>query len=169
VALDLYYRAAKVTPDLATLVALGDLHRKAGQEFLAKTQYDQVERMDGVGPVSRDLMLYYCDHDRKLPRALELAERDLQDRRDVYAYDALAWALYRNGRAVEAEAAAVQALRLGTLDAALLFHAGIIHDALGHREVARDYLSRALAANPHFSPRGAEEARRILARIEAGP
>ena len=168
-ALDLYYRAARLVPDLATLAALGDLHRKAGQDFLAKTQYDAVEKADGDGPVSRDLVLYYCDHDRRLPRALELARRDVQDRKDVYTHDALAWALLKNGLPREAEAAAAEALKLGTRDAMLFFHAGVIHSHLGNRDKARDYLRQALATNPYFSPSGADEARRLLARLEAPP
>src|SRR4029453_14962783 len=43
-----------------------------------------------------------------------------------------------------------EALKLGTRDARLLFHAGMIHQRLGNTAQARDYLRRALATNPHF-------------------
>ena len=86
----------------------------------------------------------------------------------LYAYDALAWALCQNGQLREAERAMAEALKLGTKDAALFYHAGVIADRLGERDQARDYLSRALAVNPHFAPRPAEEARQVLARLGGG-
>ena len=42
------------------------------------------------------------------------------------------------------------ALKLGTRDARLLFHAGMIHKAVGGSDRARDYLGQALALNPPF-------------------
>lgn len=43
-----------------------------------------------------------------------------------------------------------RALSLGTRDAILFYHAGMIERSLGHRIAARDALTRALAANPWF-------------------
>ena len=55
-------------------------------------------------------------------------------RADVYGHDALAWALFKAGRLTEADAAAAEALRLGTPDGRFHYHAGLIADALGaHR------------------------------------
>lgn len=168
---DLFYRAIRVTPDVATLVALGDLHATAGEEFLAKAHFDAVEDADkpDTPPVAtRDLVLYYCDHGRRLPRALELARVEAKARNDVFTCDALAWALFKNGKPGEAAAAAAQALRLGTKDATLLFHAGMIARELGKADQARDFLRRALAVNSHFSARDADEARRALAKLPGG-
>jgi len=117
---------------------------------------------------NRELALFYADHDMKPAEALALAERELQARRDIYTYDVLAWALYRNGRAREAAAAMAEALKLGTRDARLYFHAGMIHMALGDAEQARDYLARALAVNPRFHPLHADVATRALAELAPG-
>jgi Flp pilus assembly protein TadD len=96
---------------------------------------------------------------------LELAKRDLHNRQDVYAHDALAWALVKNGQPQEAEKAMTEALKLGTRDAMLFYHAGVIQQQLGEAAKARDYLGRALAVNPHFSLTQAEDARQRLAAL----
>jgi tetratricopeptide (TPR) repeat protein len=89
----------------------------------------------------------------------------LAKRRDIYTYDTLAWVYYKNGRVAEAEKAMHQALRLGTQDASLLFHAGMIARRLGKTNVAKDYLQRALALNPYFSLRDPESARATLSEL----
>lgn len=57
---------------------------------------------------------------------------------------------------------------MGTRDARLFYHAGMIHAALGRVGDARAYLQRAVALNPHFDLLHAAQARRTLARLE-GP
>jgi hypothetical protein len=60
----------------------------------------------------------------------------------------------------------IQALRLGTPDASLFFHAGmIVYDLRKHAE-AKTYLRRALKTNPHFSLFGGQKARDTLALLE---
>ena len=54
--------------------------------------------------VHRPLALYFSDHGEPA-RGLAMAERELRGRKDVYGYDAYAWALYRAGRAAEAAGA----------------------------------------------------------------
>jgi hypothetical protein len=52
-------------------------------------------------------------------------------------------------------------LRLGTRDARLFFHAGMIQLGLGERDAGKAYLGRALATNPHFHLLHADLARRL--------
>jgi len=161
---DLYKRAIGINPNLSLLIELGDLYAKTGRDFLARVNYDMVEKTAREATdFDRELALFYCNHDRQLPRALELARRDLTARKDVYAYDALAWALLKNDRPEEAQAAVVEALKLGTRDAVLYYHAGMIAHRLGKSEQARSHLRRALDVNPHFSIVHAEQARQLLA------
>jgi tetratricopeptide (TPR) repeat protein len=89
-------------------------------------------------------------------RALELAQAEIQVRGDVYTYDALAWALYRNGKLAEAAESSRKALQFGTPEPAFYYHAGMIATALGNKTAAAQHLERALALNPHFDPRQAE-------------
>ena len=55
----------------------------------------------------------------------------LKLRHDVYTYDALAWALYKNQRIEEAARASDEALKLGAPEALFYYHAGMIANAMG--------------------------------------
>ena len=59
------------------------------------------------------------------------------------------------------------ALELGTRDARLFYHAGMIERALGERATAARYLRQALATNPYFHPRYAADAKRALEALDA--
>ena len=80
--------------------------------------------------------------------------------------DALAWALYANGRYREAAAASEHALRLGTRNALFLFHAGMINLRLGNRDAAERVLRDAFEVNPWFSVRWAPVLRSELSRLD---
>ena len=60
-----------------------------------------------------------------------------------------------------------EALRLGTRDARLYYHAGMISTALGERKQAAEYLRSALEINPTFDVLGADVARRTLGELSA--
>jgi tetratricopeptide (TPR) repeat protein len=156
--------------DLATLGELGDLYAKSGQAFLAQVNYDRLEQAGSKQPAfARELALFYCNHDRNLPQALELARQDLTVRQDIYAHDTLAWALFKNGQLEEAAMEMREALRLGTKDASLLYHAGLIAHRLGRKAEARSHLEEALRLNPNFSPLQADLARRALRELGKTP
>ena len=72
---------------------------------------------------SRELAMFYADHDLKLDEALDLATAGLEVRKDIYGYDAVAWALFKSFRFEEAADAIAQAT-LGTQDANLYWHSG---------------------------------------------
>ena len=169
-ALELYRRAlARVPlPDIA--IALGDLLTKLGRTDEARRHYDLVEFIErtsaaGSGTYSRQLALFYADHDLKLDEALAIARRERAVRSDIYTCDALAWCLYKKGQLAEAKSAIDEALRLGTHDARIFYHAGMISQALGDHRLAAQYLKRAFAINPSFDVLQAEVAKRTLAAI----
>jgi tetratricopeptide (TPR) repeat protein len=111
---------------------------------------------------NRELAAFYVDHHMKLTEALDLAKKELEVRQDIYAYDLLAWTLYKNGQPQEALAAITEALKLGTQDARLFFHAGMIYHQLGDMAKAKSSLQHALATNPHFHIFHADVAKRTL-------
>ncbi len=169
-AIDLYKRAIAVIPLPEYAAALGDVYGKLDRPEEAKKQYDLVEYIGYLNSLNkvlynRELAYFYADHEMKLPQGLELAERELEVRQDIYAYDAYAWALYRNGRMRQAREPMKKALAMGTKDAKLFFHAGMIERGLGHTAEARAYLQRALDTNPHFHLLHADIARRALAEL----
>ena len=94
-----------------------------------------------------------------------MAQAELEVRGVVYTYDALAWALLKNGRYRDAEQASERALRFGTPEPAFQFHAGMIAAALGRKDAAAKSLDRALALNPRFEIRQADIAAVTLSTL----
>lgn len=160
-------RAVERVPLPEYAAALGDLYTKLGRVEEASRQYELVEFVERGGAqggtYTRQLAMFWADHDTKLDEALAVARRERETRRDIYTADLLAWCLYKKGQHAEARAAMNEALRLGTRDPRLLFHAGMIAVASGDRAGGAKYLRQALAVNPSFDVLQADAARRALA------
>ncbi len=154
-AIKLYQAAIAVVPMPIYVAELGDMYSKAGNPTEARKQYQLVEYIGLLGHINqvlhnRDLALFYADHDIKLDESLALARKEFEVRHDIYTWDALAWALYKNGKYQEASEAMDHALQPGTRDASLFFHAGMIASRLGQTNQAKDRLQTALSINPQF-------------------
>lgn len=170
-AIQLYREAINTVPMPEYVAALGDVYAKIGNPNEARKQYELVEYIGQLSALNkalynRELAYFYADHDIKLQQGLELAQRELNHRRDIYAYDVLAWNLFKNGKFEEAREAVRQALKLGTQDAKLHYHAGMIYHRLGEKEKAKEHLRRALSINPHFHIFFADNAKRTLVELE---
>jgi tetratricopeptide (TPR) repeat protein len=170
-AVGLYQKAIGAVPMLEYIAALGDLYTRSNRSEEARKQYELVEYIGKLSALNqalynRELAYFYADHDLKPAEGLRLAERELENRRDIYAYDVLAWSLLKNGKLEQAREAIHQALRLGTRDAKLFYHAGMIYLQSGENETAAKYLRQALSTNPHFHLLFAEDARRSLGAID---
>lgn len=169
-AVTLYRQAVERVPLPEYAAALGDLYTRLGRAQEAKRQYELVEFVERAGAAeatySRQLALFWADHDTRLDEALAVARRERAARQDIYTSDALAWCLYKKGRFAEAQAAMGEALRLGTRDPRLLFHAGVIAEAAGDRRGGAKYLRQALEINSSFDVLQAEVARRILGDVK---
>ncbi len=152
------------------LVALGELYEARGDRGAAHAQYALVEawtslaRAHGVD-ADLDTALAAADHGDRAA-ALRAARAEWGRRHTVHTADALAWALYVNGRAGEALPYARRATATGYPDAAFLYHRGMIERATGDRSGARRSLAAALDLNPGFSPLGADRARAALKELE---
>jgi tetratricopeptide (TPR) repeat protein len=151
----LYRQSIAIIPFPQYVAELGDVYKKMGKANEAQQQYDLVEYIAHLSKLNqvlanRELALFYADHGIKLDEALQFARNELEVRHDIYTWDALAWALYKNGQTQEAGAAIKKALSLNTNDSLLLFHAGMIDHSLGKDSDSEQLLSRALKANPHF-------------------
>jgi tetratricopeptide (TPR) repeat protein len=189
-AIQRYTRALELTPLPEFAIALGDLYRATGDLPAAQRQDDLVRviaRLQEEGGMDVDLEMALFEADRAsdpsapagrldspppagstpaLQDALARARATYQRRPSIGAADALAWTLYRSGNAAEALPYAREALRLGSRDPHVLFHAGAVALAVGEREEGRAYLQASLAANPEFSVRYAPEARRLLNELD---
>ncbi|MCI0550718.1 MAG: tetratricopeptide repeat protein, partial [Anaerolineae bacterium] len=162
-----YQQAVNIIPQPEYLAALGDLYIFTDQPDQAQLQYETVEYIGKLAEINqqvynRTLANFYSDHNMRQKEALRLALDELEWRKDIYGYDAAAWAQFKNGNFDEAQTLMNQALALGTRDARLYYHAGLIAYALDNDQEARDYLEQALATNPHFSILDAVRARETL-------
>ncbi len=169
---DLYGQAVQAIPLPEYLVAYGDVLHAAGKEDEAAAQYvlvDAIQQIYAANGVDTDLelALYAADYGdpTELPEAVENARAGVAARPGIVAWDVLAWALYRSGDLEGAAEASEQALRLGTRNAQMHFHAGMIAAARGQHDAAIEHLQTALDINPHFSVRYAPEARATLQRL----
>jgi len=165
-AVELYERAQARAPLPDSAIALGDLYAKLGHMNEAKRQYDLVEFIEqnsaAGGTYSRQLAMLWADHDLNLNQALAIVQRERSVREDVFTCDALAWVLFKNKRLEEAKKSVEEALRLGTRDARIFYHAGMIYDGLGDHRSATKYLKLAFAINPTFDVLQADKARQTL-------
>jgi tetratricopeptide (TPR) repeat protein len=138
---------ARAEQDRRTVLAIAQLATAAGNVY------------------DRTLSLYLANHGQETARAVDLAGKELEIRKDVYGYDALAWALLADGRAAEADAAMQKALAFGTKDAKILYHSGMIALALGDHVRAKAQLTAAIALDPSFDALQAERAKQALAGL----
>ncbi len=161
-------QAATPLPDYAA--ALYDYYTAAGDAKAAEKQKEMIFVIDQVGQAAkekanRNMAIIYADHDWNLDRALELAKNEMEVRGDIYTYDALAWALFKNKRYPEAAEAMKKALAFSTPEPMFYYHAGLIDSALGQKDEAREMLRRALSLNPNFDTRQAAFAGRVLKEL----
>jgi tetratricopeptide (TPR) repeat protein len=153
-----YEQVIAATPVAQYVIELIDLHTTAGRPDLAAELVELLDvqeellRANGVN-VDLEIALFDADHGRDPAKALDLARAAYARQPNVFAADALAWALHVNGRHAEALPLADQALRLGTRNARFHFHRGMIELRLGQTDAARRDLDEALRLNPTL-PRG---------------
>jgi tetratricopeptide (TPR) repeat protein len=138
--------------DPATLGMLSDAYAALGDT----TQAEEYARVLDVavskqpGAYHRAWSLFLLDHNRHVKTVYKKIRTELATRRDVYGYDLLGWALHKLGRDAEAANAMIVALSQGTQDAQLFYHAGVIEQANGHADAARQLLARAQSLNSHL-------------------
>ena len=133
---------------------------------------DLIEAIERIGNAQglsdRLIAMFYADHGLRARDAVAIATRDLRRRDDIYAEDTLAWSLADAGDWNDARVHSARALRLGTEDAKLRYHAGIIDLHCGDRAGGERMLESALALNPAFNPYQADDARRLLGGHNGG-
>jgi tetratricopeptide (TPR) repeat protein len=177
-AIDAFTRATTNVPIPEYLVALADLYQATGQTHAMSAAHELIgamQRLQSANGMDIDLELamFDLDHDRDIDGAAARLQalRALQP--SIRVDDALGWALFKTGQCAEARRVLQRALRLGTQDPLMFFHAGMAEACLGNHAAAETWLQRALDLNPGFSILHAERARQALteartARLAAG-
>jgi tetratricopeptide (TPR) repeat protein len=161
-AAEYFKRAWDQSPLVETAWLLGDARAASGDAKGAEEAYAKV-RTEGRRVDPRTLSMFYSARNENTDEALRLAEEEYKVRKDIATEDARAWALYRAGRIADAKQSIEKARRLGTPDARLMYHEGAIKMAAGDKAGGRKLIEAAIALNPAFDWKGAEEAKKALA------
>jgi tetratricopeptide (TPR) repeat protein len=130
-AVEIYKQEQARNPSSAdAALALGELYTKMGRATDAAGSFEKFESLERNNAVAENdwhhLVYFWTDQNKNLDEALTLAQRARAERSDVHTCDALAWALFRKDRLMEANAMMKEALRLGSRDPRMLYHAGLI-------------------------------------------
>ncbi|MEO6695160.1 MAG: tetratricopeptide repeat protein [Ignavibacteria bacterium] len=155
-AIDLYIKALEKNSFPEYLIALGDAYYLNGEKEKSEEQYQKVKfvttmfKEKGVD-TDLELALFNADHNRKLKESLDDAQKSLDNgSNSIKSYHALAWTNYKLGKIDEAQKNIQQALRLGTKDPLMYYHAGKIYEKIGVQDKAKEHLDFALMINPFY-------------------
>jgi tetratricopeptide (TPR) repeat protein len=168
-AISLLHGAVSRLPLPQYVVQLGEDELAAGRSGAARRDFALVgveERLLAANGVNTDvdLALFEASHGNPM-RGVALARRAWAEAPSVRSADALAWSLTRSGDPRAGLAWSERALRLGSRDPNFLFHAGVAAFGARRFDLARRYLSAAVAHNPRFSPIYGPEAKDLLRRL----
>jgi tetratricopeptide (TPR) repeat protein len=143
----------QTTPTPDALVLLAALQDRAGRADAAAGTVEVVRAVATLQQASGqvvdlEMALFEADHGDPA-RALELARAAHAARPDnVFADDALAWALFTTGDVAAARALVDEALRLGSVDPLVRWHAAEVLAATGETAQAAEHLRVVLRSAP---------------------
>jgi|HubBroStandDraft_2_1064218.scaffolds.fasta_scaffold00263_19 tetratricopeptide (TPR) repeat protein len=146
--------------DLAQALQLDGKTDEANKAFAEFEQKSLLETNRGDNS-NHELIFYYTDYAKQPAKALEVAQREIARRRDVFTLDSYAWALYQDGQYDDARKQIETALAVGVRDAKIFRHAGEIALKTGDKAGAERYLRESAELNTV----GSEQARMTLANL----
>jgi tetratricopeptide (TPR) repeat protein len=166
-ALETIQALVATTPTPADLAFSGDLLDALGESDAAGRQHRLAEaawRSDAPEP-SR-LARFLAGRGRA-DEAIAIGEKARIERNDIFTADALAWAYFQTGQLDRARAAITLALRTGTRDRVIRYHAAAIARAAGDTTAARVHVAHALDGLPRFDPILSGKAAALRAALDA--
>jgi tetratricopeptide (TPR) repeat protein len=170
-AIELFQQAYKIMPDHGFIESLADVYRAAGKIKLADSTGQEVlktfgQHEQGGWNINREFAMFCTNHGMNFAPALKRAKSEYEARSDnIDVLEIYAWALYKNGQALEAVPLIERAMELNTSRATLSYHAGMIYFAANQREKAKTHLQRSLAENLYLHPLYVAEAQQTLSKI----
>lgn len=140
-------------PTIASRFALAQALDRAGQTPEADGAYcDFVTTarplIDASDNANEHLIFYYLGRGQNPSEALRIAGLEIARRHDVNTLDAYAWALCSNAQYEQAQKQIAAALAVGSREAQVFFHAGVIAAKLHDTVSAALYLRQSVELNP---------------------
>jgi tetratricopeptide (TPR) repeat protein len=164
-----YAQVVQRLPLVEYIVELGELYQATGRPDLARQQWAvarasaALARANGV-VTDLETALFEADHGSSAA-AVTAARAEWSRRHSIHAADALGWALHAAGHDRVALHYARLATRLGTQDARLLFHRGVIEAAVGRDADATPHLRSALRLDDGAAPLRDRAAHQLLNKL----
>lgn len=152
-ALNALRQAAQANPLPEYQWWLVDALRAAGPEHDREAATVEA-KLHSLGAASdpRTYAVYLATRGDEAAGAVALAQAELADRQDPFTHDAVAWALWATGEQAEAEKAMERAMHLGTQDARLFLHAGIVAAGQARTTQAAVYFAQAESMRATLTP-----------------
>jgi tetratricopeptide (TPR) repeat protein len=155
--ISLFEKAISQKPRPEFWQALGDVFAAAGNTETARQWHARARESylknaaEGNAHYFHHLAGFFSDVEENGAEAVKWARQDLELRHSARAHDALAWALYRNGKFEAALESAKAALVSGIKDAHILVHAGMIFLAAGDSVRGKQLLAEAARVSPRHN------------------
>ena len=147
-----HFRAAARTRPLPEyLWALAD-ELEARQLTAEAASVEQTLRQIGRRSDPRGLALYLATTRQDPAEALRLAQAEMENRQDVFTWDALAWSQFAAGQTATARESMQHALAEGTQDGRIFLHAAVIAAATGDDGGKVDFARKADALKQMLLP-----------------
>ncbi|MGD0136123.1 MAG: tetratricopeptide repeat protein [Bryobacteraceae bacterium] len=132
-------------PHAENLYALAEALELAGQKEEAAKDFVEFEKKslaetNITDNSNHELIAYYVDHAHQPAKALEVARRELNRRKDVFTQDCYAWALAASGDYETANTEIQKAVQVGVKDPKILMHAGVIAEHLSQPKTGQGAL-----------------------------
>jgi tetratricopeptide (TPR) repeat protein len=130
------YARAPRAQNLYALAEAMELARQTDESAKAFAEFERKSVAESVlaDNSNHELVAYFVNHAHQPSKALEVAERELERRHDVFTLDCYALALAANGEYEAANAQMQKALHFGIKDPKILAHAGFIAQHLSQAE-----------------------------------
>jgi tetratricopeptide (TPR) repeat protein len=171
-AIDIMTELVEDFPLPGNYIFLGELYQLADRPNEARAAFEKADRKldqymaHDVRP-DVDFVTFWADRGIRLERALRDARTLYSQRKSGAVSDALAWALYANGKVRAAERYINEAMERTPRDPGFEFHAAMIAKALGNEGKVRTLLRSALRTDPSWSIIQSHQAREMLGRSTA--
>lgn len=140
-AVSLLGRAVEINPLPEYQWLLIDCLKQTGK----KTEAESIQKKlisNGQNEDPRSLALYLATYNLDLITAEDLIKKELEKRADIFTLDALAWIYHAQGKHQEAYHSINLALKEGTQDARIFYHAGVIASVNGCYQEAQQWFRK---------------------------